>query len=224
MFDLYAITDRKLSHRPLKDVVREVIAAGGSRVAVQLREKDMTAREIHEAGEQLLAICHDHGSQLFINDRIDVAVALGADGVQLTANSLSPATARVCSDKLRLGVSIHGLEEVAKVVNQTADFYVLGPVYFTESKAGLGEPIGTDVLAQTCAVSTKPVVAIGGLNPENLGSAIRAGAAAVAVISAIFAAPSPGRAVEDLLNALDRARCDLPPCLASGAQQIRLPD
>ena len=206
MFDLYAITDRKLSQRPLEEVVREVTAAGGPRVAIQLREKDMTAREVHETGKELLALCHDHGSELFINDRIDVATALGADGVQLTATSLSPAAARDCSDRVQLGVSIHSLEEVVKAVNQAADFYVLGPVYFTESKAGLGEPIGTDLLAQACAMSAKPVVAIGGLNTENIEPAIHAGAAAVAVISSVFASPSPGRAVEDLLKAVDRAR------------------
>ncbi|MDP6110348.1 MAG: thiamine phosphate synthase [Planctomycetota bacterium] len=206
MFDLYAITDRKLIQRSLKEVVGEVAAAGGPRVAIQLREKDLTPREVHEVGKELLRICHNHGSELFINDRIDVAMALGAAGVQLTATSLSPDDARNCSAGLQLGVSIHSLEEAEKASNQTADFFVLGPVYYTKSKAGMGEPIGVEAVAQASAASTKPVVAIGGLNSENSEPVIHAGAAAVAVISSVFAAPSPGRAVEELLDTVDKAR------------------
>lgn len=207
MFDLYLITDRRAALRPLARVAEQATSAGGARVAVQFREKDLRVREALPLARDIRAVCRQYGCGFYVNDRLDLALAAEADGVQLTANSLpADAARRVAGDRLRLGVSIHSPEEAESPENTAADFTVLGPVFFTPSKARYGEPLGLEAIRKARALTAKPIVAVGGIKESNAAEAIEAGADAVAVISAVMAAEDAAEATLRLLAAIDEGR------------------
>ena len=199
-FRLYFVTDRKqTAGHPLVDVVRAALD-GGVR-AVQLREKDLEAGELYHLALQLRKVTERYNARLFINDRLDVALAVEADGVHLGQTSFPVATARRLFGPGKLiGVSTHSLAEITAAAG--ADFIVFGPVYFTPSKAAYGEPQGLDRLREAVAQSPVPVFAIGGINVERIPHVLTAGAYGVAMISAISAAPDPTQAARDLLHRL----------------------
>ncbi len=187
------------------DVVGQALAAGIR--AVQLREKDLPTRELYHLAEKLLAVTRAAGAVLLVNDRIDVAMALSADGVHLTRRSLPP---RVCRELLGperlIGVSCHSLAEVRELEDGGADFVVLGPIFETPSKAAYGPPLTTAALRQARAVTGLPILAIGGVKETHVGEVMAAGADGVAVISAVMAAPDPGAAASELLAAVAASR------------------
>lgn len=199
-FNLYLITDRKQlpAGRDLIDTVAAALA-GGVR-AVQLREKDLAAAELYPLARELRALTARHGARLLINDRLDVALAAGADGVHLGGHSLPVAGARsiLGPDKL-IGVSTHHPEEVAAARHNGADFVTFGPVYFTPSKAVYGEPAGLAPLREICAAAPLPVFALGGITLERLPELHAAGCHRVALISAILAADDPTAAAAAIL-------------------------
>lgn len=199
-FNLYLITDRK--QLPQGNSLVETVAAalaGGVR-AVQLREKDLAAAELYPLARELRALTTRHGARLLINDRIDVALAVGADGVHLGGHSLPVTVARsiLGPDKL-IGVSTHHPEEVAAAHHNGADFVTFGPVYFTPSKAVYGEPAGLGPLREVCASAPLPVFALGGIALERLPDLRAAGCHRVALISAILAADNPTAAAAAIL-------------------------
>ena len=199
-FHLYCITDRQqTTGRPLLDVVQAALD-GGVR-AVQLREKDLEGGELYALAAQLRDITARYQARLLINDRIDVALAVDADGVHLGQTSFPVSTARelLGPDKL-IGVSTHSLEEIT--ASTGADFIVFGPVYFTPSKAAYGEPQGLERLRQAVEQSTAPVFAIGGIKEEQIAEVQAAGAHGIALISALSAAPDPSQAAKGLLAKL----------------------
>ncbi|HEY7745663.1 MAG TPA: thiamine phosphate synthase [Desulfuromonadales bacterium] len=208
-FNLYLITDRK-QLPPGRDLVDTVAAAlaGGVR-AVQLREKDLAAAELFPLARELRELTARYGARLLINDRLDVALAVGADGVHLGGHSLPVAATRkiLGPDKL-IGVSTHRPEEVATARQEGADFVTFGPVFFTSSKAAYGDPVGLDRLREACTTSL-PVFALGGVTCERLAVLRAAGARGVGLISAILAAPDPATAAAALLTGLR----DTPPPL-----------
>ena len=180
--------------------------AGGVR-AIQLREKDLATVEVCRLTERLLAMTRDAGSAVIVNDRVDVAMALGADGVQLTRKSLPPKEARaLVGPRMLLGVSCHSLADVCEAVEGGADFVVLGPIYATPSKAPYGPPLGVDVLRRARAVCPLPIFAIGGVSALRVPDVIGAGADGVAVISAVLAAPDPAAAASEILAAVRSRR------------------
>jgi thiamine-phosphate pyrophosphorylase len=203
-FDLYLITDRKQTQgRELLWVV-ETALDGGVR-AIQLREKDLSGKELFAAAERARRLTERYGARLFINDRIDVALAVGADGVQLGKSSIPARTARELLGAGRMiGVSTHALEEARGAENGGADFLLFGPVFFTPSKAAYGAPQGIAALKKIVENVALPVYAIGGIKPANVDEIKRAGARGVALISAIMEAPDPRAAAETLLSALRR--------------------
>jgi thiamine-phosphate pyrophosphorylase len=208
-FNLYLITDRK-QLPPGRDLVDTVAAAlaGGVR-AVQLREKDLAAAELFPLARELRELTARYGARLLINDRLDVALAVGADGVHLGGHSLPVAATRkiLGPDKL-IGVSTHRPEEVATARQEGADFVTFGPVFFTSSKAAYGDPVGLDRLREACTTSL-PVFALGGITCERLAVLRAAGARGVGLISAILTAPDPATAAAALLTGLR----DTPPPL-----------
>jgi len=202
-FNLFLITDRK-QLPPGRSLVETVAAAleGGVR-AVQLRERGLSAAELYPLALELRELTTRHGARLLINDRLDVALAVGADGVHLGGHSLPVAAARkiLGPDKL-IGVSTHRPEEVTAAQRGGADFVTFGPVFFTPSKAAFGEPVGPDRLSEVCAASPLPVFALGGVTLERLPELLSAGSRRVALISAILAAADPTAAAATILARL----------------------
>jgi thiamine-phosphate pyrophosphorylase len=205
-FPLYLITDRRQlpAGRSLVATVRAALE-GGVR-AVQLREKDLPAAELYPLALELRAVTRDFDARLLVNDRLDVALAVEADGVHLGGHSLPVAVARRLLGPGRLiGVSTHRPEEVLAAQQDGADFVTFGPVFFTPSKAAWGEPVGLDALRRACAASALPVFAIGGVSAGRIPDLLAAGAKGVALISAILAAAAPAAAAADLLARLKSA-------------------
>lgn len=200
------MTDRhQTGGRDLLEVVGQALRAGVR--AVQLREKDLATRDLYHLAGKLLAVTREAGAALLINDRVDVAMALPADGVHLTRRSLPPKEARELLGPARLiGISCHSLAEVREAVDGGADFVVLGPIFETPSKMPYGAPLTTALLQQARAATTLPVLAIGGINPARVPEVMAAGADGVAVISAVMAALDPGAAVSELLAAVAASR------------------
>ena len=144
-FNLYLITDRKQTcGRPLLDVVEEALK-GGVR-AVQLREKDLTSRELYELAYEMRKLTSRFNARLFLNDRLDIAMAVEADGVHLGINSIPVYKARkVLGEQKLIGVSCHNQVNAITAQEKGADFITFGPVYYTASKAAYGEPLGLDL-------------------------------------------------------------------------------
>lgn len=204
-FNLYLISDRRQAAGG--DLIRAVHSAlkGGVR-AVQLREKDLTARELLPLARELRQLTREYGACLLINDRIDVALAVEADGVHLGGGSLPVAETRALLGPQRLiGVSTHHPAEIVTAAESGADFVTFGPVYFTASKAAYGAPLGLAALRGACANAPLPVFALGGVTADRLPELLASGCRRAACIGAILAASSPETAARTFLKQLDIA-------------------
>jgi thiamine-phosphate pyrophosphorylase len=202
-FDLYLVTDRTLTGgRDLLWVIEQALA-GGVR-AIQLREKDLDGRRLYCLAAKARRLCERYDAMLFINDRVDLALAVDAAGVQLGNMSLPVSTARsLLGPEKLIGASIHSLTEACTAERQGADFLVFGPVFYTPSKAAYGAPQGVTALRELVESSAIPVYGIGGVSLGNACEVLSAGAQGIALISAIIGAPNPksaARALLDLLN------------------------
>ncbi len=206
MWGVYLVTDRRqAAGRDVVAVVEEALRAGLA--AVQLREKDLDARDLFRLAEQLLALTRSAGAALLVNDRVDVVLALNADGVHLTRRSLPPTEARrLLGPEKLIGLSCHSLADVQEAATGGADFLVVGPMFATPSKAQYGPPLPIEVLHQARAACQLPLLAIGGIKATQAPSVVAAGADGVAVVSAIMAAPEPGAATAELLAAVASAK------------------
>lgn len=199
---LIVITDPRLAgDRSLEDVVRECLDAGAP--AIQLRDKNAHAAALLEQTERLRELAAACNALLFVNDRLDVALAGRAAGVHLGPQDLSPAAARrAVGEHFLIGVSTDDPAR-ARLLEQTGASYIgCGAVFGTTSKTELGdERIGTDRLREVVQAVDIPVVGIGGITPGNVAAIADTGAAGCAVISAIMTAPRPGTVVKQLLAA-----------------------
>lgn len=202
-FKLYLVTDRKLfaDNQGLLKAVEESLKGGLK--AVQLREKDLGIRELLGMAYSLRELTGRYGAALFINDRVDVAVAVEADGVHLGQESIPAYAARKASKGgLIVGVSAHSLTEALEAEKDGADFITLGPIFHTPSKAACGEPLGLDALKNVCAAVSLPVFAIGGVKSENLKEVRICGAKGVAIISAILCSDNIKQTTENFLRCM----------------------
>jgi thiamine-phosphate pyrophosphorylase len=208
-FKLYLITDRKAAKVPLPEAVRQALE-GGVR-AVQLREKDLPIRELLALARELRAMTREFGAQLFINDRVDVAVAVGADGVHLGQQSMPASAARkVLGDGMLIGVSTHSLDEARAAQAEGADFITFGPIFDTPSKAQYGSPVGAITIRDLKNEISIPVFAIGGIKSGNMLQVMSAGSDGVAMISAILAADDirkTAAAFDKALTAISKVVC-----------------
>jgi thiamine-phosphate pyrophosphorylase len=203
-FRLYLITDRAASTRPPLEVVEECLGAGLR--AVQLREKDLEVRALLALAEPLREATRRHGARLLINDRADVALVVGADGVQRTHTSLPVAALRgITPPGFLIGASAHSTAEAREAAAEGADFVVFGPVYDTPSKRRYGPPQGLAALEAAAAAATRPLLAVGGITPERVREVRAAGAAGVAVIGAVYGAARPADATKAFLDVLGSA-------------------
>jgi thiamine-phosphate pyrophosphorylase len=202
-FQLYLITNRKQTRVPLREAVRHALQ-GGAR-AIQLREKDLPVRELLALAETLRAITHEFGAKLFINDRVDIAVGVGADGVHLGHESMPPDSVRkVVGNKLLIGVSTHTSDEAKAAEAGGADFITFGPVFFTQSKAQFGQPAGLEYLKSVKESVNIPVFGLGGINYENMDNVMNCGTHGISLISAIFGADDIRKAAETIAGKLTR--------------------
>jgi thiamine-phosphate pyrophosphorylase len=201
-FDLYLVTDRnQTSGRDLLWVLQQALDGGVK--AIQLREKYLSGKDLFLLAEKTCKLCQAYRAALFINDRVDVALAIDATGVQLSKVSLPIATARALLGSQKcIGVSTHSLQEAREAEQNGADFVLFGPVYFTDSKAAYGAPQGLPALKTIVDNVSLPVYAIGGIKSKNIESTKNIGVRGVALISAIVSAESPKKAAEQMLREL----------------------
>jgi thiamine-phosphate pyrophosphorylase len=196
------VTDRhQTKGRPLIPLLQRVLTAGVP--AIQLRERDLPVRVLITLAREVQAVTAMHKSQLLINDRIDVALALDGVGVHLRSNSLPVSVARQLLGAQRLlGISAHTIEEAVQAESQGADYIILGPIYETPSKQMFGPPLGIHVLENACGMVRIPIIGIGGVTAVRAREMRRAGAFGVAVITAILGANDVESATRDLLDAV----------------------
>ena len=199
---LFLVTDRhQAKGRPLVPLLQRVLTAAAP--AIQLRERDLSARELVRLALELQAVTASRRSQLLINDRIDVALALEGVGVHLRSNSLPVSVARqVLGTQRLLGISVHAVEEAVQVESQGADYIVLGPIYETPSKQMFGPPLGIHTLERACRLVRLPIIGIGGVTAARAREMRRAGAFGVAVITAVLGAADVESATRELLDAV----------------------
>ncbi len=193
---LSLVTDQNAAAgRDLEEVVKAAVAGGVD--LVQLREKELPAGEVYLMAKRLRAITRDK-ALLFVNDRVDIALAAECDGVQLGETAMPTSAARaVCGARLLIGRSVHSLEGAKKAEIDGADLLILGTIFPTGSHPGAATA-GVELVQAVAEEVTIPVLAIGGVNHDNVASVIRAGASVVVVISAISESPDPETAASAL--------------------------
>ncbi|HBT20743.1 MAG TPA: thiamine phosphate synthase [Peptococcaceae bacterium] len=197
---LYLIASASLTKgRPLEAVVREA-AAGGVDI-VQLREKNSTAFDVYSMALKLKEVLREFPNVLFlINDRVDVAMAVGADGVHLGQVSLPLKTVRgLLGDEKIIGVSTHNIEEAERAQREGADYIIFSHIFETKSKPGL-VPKGIEVLSEIKARIKVPIFALGGINITNVHKVLNVGVDNIAVMSAILESPDPRKTALQLKN------------------------
>lgn len=178
----YYITDRKGLDGDILDAIEAAAADGVD--WIQIREKDLCPRELLDLTRAALSRVEKYPTKILVNSRLDVALAAGAHGVHLTSDGPSPGSLRsIVPANFLIGVSTHTLDEVEREGIEFADFAVFGPVFATESKAGYGDAVGLSALAEVCAWARLPVLALGGISADRIGSCVAAGSAGVAGIS-----------------------------------------
>lgn len=203
--DLYVILDRAAARGRALDGVLEGAIAAGCRM-VQLREKEWPSGTLLPLAQRLLARCRAAGVTFIVNDRLDLALALEADGVHLGQDDLPPRLARpLLRPGMLLGVSTHSAEQARAAQAAAADYVAVGSIFPTATKTGF-ELVGPGLLRELRGEIRLPLIAIGGITAANVGEAIRAGADGVAVISAVCGAPDPQDASRRLLDAIRAAR------------------
>ena len=214
MFDysLYLVTDRTLSlGRSTVEVVRAAIRGGVS--CVQLREKGCSTREFMDEARLLKALLAGTGVPLFINDRLDVALAVGADGVHLGQNDLPIADARrLVGNRMIIGISAESVADAVRAEAEGADYIGASPVFTTPTKTDTASPLGLDGLRAIRRAVQLPLVAIGGINADNAPQVLRAGADGLAVVSAIVSAPCPRTAAAGLRQRIQSTHNEEPAC------------
>ncbi|HEY7366366.1 MAG TPA: thiamine phosphate synthase [Methylomirabilota bacterium] len=206
---LYVILDRTAARgRDLTEILESTIA-GGCRM-VQLREKEWPSGRLLALADRLRARCREARVTFVVNDRLDLALALAADGVHLGQEDLPPRVARpLLRPGMLLGVSTHSVEQARAAQAAGADYVAVGAMFPTATKPDF-ELVGPDLVRKLRAEIRAPLIGIGGITPDNVGEVIRAGAAGVAVISAVCAADDPERATRRFLEAIRMARALTP--------------
>jgi thiamine-phosphate pyrophosphorylase len=197
------ITDRtRLRGRRLEEVAS--LAVDGGATVVQLREKDLSGGDLYELAITLRAVLRGR-ALLLVNDRVDVALAAGADGVHLPERSLPGGAVReMAGEGCIVGRSVHSVEAAVHAEEQSADFVEVGAVYQTVSKPGV-TPAGVELVRAVARAVHVPIVAVGGVTAENVAEVVEAGADGVAVIGAVMDADDPKWAAGRLRRALDDA-------------------
>jgi thiamine-phosphate pyrophosphorylase len=181
---LYYITDRHQAGgtKPLFQLIRKALERGIE--FIQIREKDWSARELAAFTDQVLSLPNPHGTKILVNGRLDVALACGADGVHLPADSIAPARLRpLCPDRFIIGVSCHSREAMWRALEEDTDYVMISPVFAPLSKADNRPVLGIDGLRDAVKGFPIPSFALGGIQPEHISQCVAVGAPSVAGIS-----------------------------------------
>jgi thiamine-phosphate pyrophosphorylase len=193
-YSLYLVTDRGLARgRTTFEIVSAAVQGGAT--VVQLREKDCSTRDFIEQALSIKEFLKDRGVPLIINDRVDVAQAVEADGVHLGQTD----------DLMIIGISAESLEDAIEAEKGGADYLGVSPIYATPTKTDTAAPLGLEGLQEIRKAVKLPLIGIGGLNKDNATEVIRNGADGVAVVSAIVAADDPEAAARELKNMIKEA-------------------
>ncbi|KUJ93368.1 MAG: Thiamine-phosphate synthase [Archaeoglobus fulgidus] len=201
---VYFITDSEFG-RTHEEIAEMALRAGVR--AIQFREKKLSTKRMYEIGKRLRALTRDYDALFFVNDRIDVALAVDADGVHIGQDDMPAFAAREIFPGY-IGVSAGNVEE-AKKDERFADYLGVGPVFPTKTKEDAGEAIGIEGLRRIVESVSVPVVAIGSINKQNAIEVLKTGVAGIAVISAIAAADDPERAARELVELVRRFKSGL---------------
>ena len=197
---LLLVTDRLQARLPLEDVVAQA-CAGGCRW-VSLREKDLPADEQAGLARSLAPIAQRYGARLTLHGDAALALSTGLSGVHLAATGDAAAARAVLGPHALVGISVHSAAEAATLDPRMVDYAIAGPAFLTASKPGYGPALGPDGLATTCRAAPVPVIAIGGIEAENVGDVIKAGVAGIAVMGSVMRSAQPRETIQDLLAAL----------------------
>jgi len=194
---LYVITESGISKgRSNEDIVKEAIAGGAE--IIQLREKNWSKDRVKEEAIKLLKICKEKNVFFILNDYVDVALEIGADGVHLGQTDMSISEAReICGNKLIIGLSTHSIEQAIKADKEDVDYITIGPIYKTRAK---DFTVGTEIIKEVVSKVEKPVIAIGGINKNNIDEVLKQGIKSVAVISAVVSAENVKEAAKKLVQ------------------------
>jgi thiamine-phosphate pyrophosphorylase len=205
--ELYVIIDESLVPSRNIQMIFEEAVDGGADV-VQFRAKRFSKRQYYETALGLLPIARHYNVPFFVNDHLDIALALPSDGIHLGQNDLPcNAARRLLPDKILLGVSTHSEEQAAKALEDKADYIAIGPVFQTTTKENPEAIVGTGMVASVKRlIGSIPLVAIGGINVGNAAEVIRSGADGVAVASSVVMAEDPRSAARRLKTAIREAR------------------
>ncbi len=208
-YTLCLVTDRGLARgRPTLDIVEAAVCGGVT--CVQLREKTGSTREFIEQALAIRDFLRFRDIPLIINDRLDVALAVGADGVHLGQNDMPLAMARsIVKDAMFIGISTNSLEDAVAAEKGGADYLGVGPIYETPTKTDTAPVLGLDGLGKIRKNIKIPLVTIGGMNHSNAAQVIRNGADGIAVVSAIVAAEDPEKVSRDLMNTIRLAKTEI---------------
>ena len=205
-YSLYLVTDRGLARGRSNFEIVTAAVRGGATV-VQLREKDCSTRQFIKQGLELKKFLKDHGVPLIINDRVDVAQAVKADGVHLGQSDMPLGLAKkILGDSMIIGISAESVQGAIEAEKGGADYLGVSPIYATPTKTDTAPALGLEGLRAIRRAVRLPLVGIGGLNTENAADVIRNGADGVAVVSAIVAADDPATAASDLKKIITEAR------------------
>ncbi len=206
--DCVLITDRKLCEVKLTDIIRQAVEGGVG--TVQLREKDLKTRDLYNLAKEAREITWKKDVKLIINDRVDVAIAVGADGVHLGWQSLGIDIVRrmIGQDKL-VGFSAHSLKDAESAEKSGADYVSISPIFNTTHKDFIVKPFGVDKIGKIKELVNIPVVALGGINENNVDEVLENGADGVAVISAILISKNPELSVTNLCRKIKNYKSKL---------------
>ena len=201
---LHILTDTVLQSRFSHMEITRLAIAGGADT-IQYREKSGSTREMIEIARNMKRLCLEAGVTFIVNDRLDVAIAAEADGVHLGQDDFPiPMARQILGEGRIIGGSAATLDEARKCLSEGADYVGFGPVYPTSSKDDAGPVSGIDILKQVVDIIPLPIIAIGGVGPENIPDVMRAGARGIAVISAVCCQDDPDEATRSLYQALNK--------------------
>jgi thiamine-phosphate pyrophosphorylase len=205
--DFILITDRKVCGKKLTDIIKQAIEGGVG--TVQLREKDLCTRDLYSLAKEIREITEKKSIRLIINDRIDIAIAVDADGVHLGWQSLEIGMVRrmIGQDKI-IGFSAHSLREAERAENSGADYVTISPIFDTVNKDYFLKPLGVCEIGKIKEQINIPVVALGGINENNINSVLKNGADGIAVISAILLSDSPKQTVTRICREMEKVRSE----------------
>lgn len=208
---LHLVTDDEVLARPdFVAVASEAMKAGGVATALHVRGPGTRGSDLYRVVRDLVPALVDSEASLVVNDRVDVALALGLEWVHLGQRSLAPAIARgLLGRQATLGVSVHDVEEAQQAVEGGADYLIVGTMFATASHPERA-PVGTWLVEAVRRTTLLPLVAIGGITPDRVEAVVASGAWGIAVLDGVWAVERPARAVEVYLAALDRVGGDSP--------------